>query len=50
LTERNKSQNEGIAVVVSNTAPDKLQDCLHGLLKEGLPDTFELAKTVPNKA
>lgn len=45
-----KAANEGIAVVVSNTAPDKLQNCLNDLLKDGLPDAYELAKTVPNKA
>ncbi|MBI4641908.1 MAG: DEAD/DEAH box helicase [Candidatus Tectomicrobia bacterium] len=45
-----KAVNEGIAVVVSKASPDELQNCLLALLKEGLPDTHELARSVANKA
>ena len=44
-----KADNEGIAVVVVNTSPDEIWDCLRALLKEGLPDTCELARSVENK-
>lgn len=42
--------NRGIALVVANASPDTLQNCLQALLKEGLPDAYELAKTVVTKA
>lgn len=45
-----KAANEGVSVVAFNSSPDKLRECLRTLLKEGLPDTFELAKSVANKA
>lgn len=44
-----KAVNEGIAVV-ADTSPTDLNNCLSTLLKEGLPDTYELAKSVENKA
>jgi ATP-dependent Lhr-like helicase len=45
-----KAANEGVSVVVFNSSPDELASCLHALLKEGLPDTYELAISVANKA
>ncbi|MDD5106570.1 MAG: hypothetical protein PHC49_13235 [Desulfuromonadaceae bacterium] len=45
-----KAANEGIAIVVSNVTPDDVQKCLHALLKEGVPDAYELARSVANKA
>jgi ATP-dependent Lhr-like helicase len=45
-----KAANEGIAVVVFNSSTDELKSCLRTLLKEGLPDTYELARSVTNKA
>ena len=45
-----KAMNEGLAILVSNTTPGELRNCLQSLLKEGMPDTYELAKIVPNKA
>lgn len=45
-----KAVNEGIAIVVTNSSPDDLQKCLCSLLKEGLPDAHEVAKSVANKA
>lgn len=45
-----KAANEGISVVVFNSSPDELRDCLHALQEEGLPDACELAKSVANKA
>jgi ATP-dependent Lhr-like helicase len=45
-----KAVNEGIAVMVANVTPNDLKSCLHLLLKEGLPDTYELARSVENKA
>jgi len=45
-----KSMNEGVAILVANTSPDELQNCLQALLKDGVPDAYELARTVANKA
>jgi len=45
-----KAANEGIAIVVNNSSPDEVQNCLRALLKEGLPDAYELARSVANKA
>lgn len=45
-----KAINEGIAILVANSSPDDLRNCLRGLLKEGMPDAFELARSVINKA
>jgi ATP-dependent Lhr-like helicase len=45
-----KAVNEGIAIVVLNVSPDGLRNCLDTLLKEGLPDAYELARSVANKA
>jgi ATP-dependent helicase Lhr and Lhr-like helicase len=45
-----KAVNEGIAVLVANTSPDELRNCLRTLLKEGVPDAYELARSVANKA
>lgn len=35
--------------VISNSSPDEVQKCLRALLKEGLPDAYELARSVVNK-
>jgi ATP-dependent Lhr-like helicase len=45
-----RAMNEGIAILVANTSPDELRNCLQALLKEGVPDTYELARKVANKA
>jgi ATP-dependent Lhr-like helicase len=45
-----KAANEGIAIVVTNVSPDEVQKCLCALQKEGLPDAYELARSVVNKA
>ena len=45
-----KAANEGIAIVVNNTSPDEMQKCLHVLQKAVVPDTYELARFIPNKA
>lgn len=45
-----KAVNEGIAIVVSSASPDELENCLRALLKEGLPVTYELARSIANKA
>lgn len=45
-----KAANEGIAIAVFNALPDQLKDYLASLVKEGLPDSLELAKSVANKA
>ena len=45
-----KAENEGVAIVALNVSPDQLQSCLHALLKDGPPDTLELARSVANKA
>lgn len=45
-----KASNEKIAIVVLNVTPDQLRNCLSALLKEGQPDTLELALSVENKA
>ena len=45
-----KAANEGIAIVVSSSLPDEVQNCLRTLLKDGLPDAYELARSVDNKA
>lgn len=45
-----KTANEKIAIVVLNATPDQLRNCLSALLKEGRPDTLELARSVGNKA
>ncbi len=45
-----KAANEGIAIVVTNVSPDEVQKCLCALQKEGLPDVYELARSVVNKA
>lgn len=45
-----KAAHEGIAIVVNSTSPDEVQNCLCALLKDGLPDAYELARSVANKA
>ena len=45
-----KAANEGIAIVVNNSSPDEIQKCLCALQKERLPDVYDLARTVANKA
>jgi len=45
-----KAKNDGIAITVSNTSPEDLQECLLELLKVGLPDAYKLARSVVNKA
>jgi ATP-dependent Lhr-like helicase len=45
-----KAANEGIAIVVSNVTPEEVQKCLRALQKEGVPDAYELARLVVNKA
>lgn len=45
-----KATNEGIAIVIYNSSPDEVQKCLCALLKEGLPDSYKLARSVANKA
>lgn len=45
-----KAMNEGVAILVANTSPEELWNCLQMLLKEGVPDAYELARTVANKA
>lgn len=45
-----KAANEGIAIVVKNASPDEVRNCSRVLLKEGLPDAYELARSVANKA
>jgi ATP-dependent Lhr-like helicase len=45
-----KAINEGVAILVANTSPDELRNCLLLLLKEGMPDAYELARMVANKA
>lgn len=42
--------NEGISVEVSHSSMDELRSCLHTLFNEGLPDIYELARSVANKA
>jgi len=42
--------NYGIAIEVSKISPNELQSCLRALLTEGLPDAYELARSVVNKA
>lgn len=42
--------NEGIAVAVMNSSLDELSACLRGLQKAGLPDTYQLARSIENKA
>ncbi|RII26759.1 MAG: DEAD/DEAH box helicase [Geobacter sp.] len=45
-----KAVNEGVAVVVGNTSLDELKNCLGELQKSGVPDAYELAISVLNKA
>lgn len=45
-----KAMNEGVAILVSNSSPEEVRDCLRQLLKEGVPDAYELARSVANKA
>jgi len=45
-----KAMNEGVTVLVANSSPEKVQDCLEQLLKDGVPDAYELARSVANKA
>lgn len=45
-----KAANEGISIVVNSSSPDEVQNCLRALLKEGLPDAYDLARSVANKA
>ena len=45
-----KAINEGIAILVNNASTDDVQKCLCVLLKEGVPDAYELARSVVNKA
>ncbi len=42
--------NYGIAIEISGVSQNKLQSCLRALLTEGLPDAYELARSVANKA
>lgn len=44
-----RAVNEGVVVVIANTSPDDIMNCLQELLREGVPDAYELAKTVANK-
>lgn len=44
------ANNYGIAIEISSVSPNKLQSCLRALLKEGVPDAYELARSVANKA
>jgi ATP-dependent Lhr-like helicase len=50
LSKGIKAVNQGIAVVVANTSPDELQNCLRMLMADGLPDVNELARAVINKS
>lgn len=43
------AENEGIAIMVTNTSSDELYDSLCTMRQEGRPDTFYLARSVPNK-
>ena len=45
-----KAINEGIAILVNNASTDDVQKCLCVLLKEGVPDAYELARSVANKS
>ncbi|EKD37903.1 MAG: hypothetical protein ACD_75C00946G0001 [uncultured bacterium] len=45
-----KAANKGIAIAVTNASPDEVQKCLRALQKEGVPDVYELARSVANKA
>lgn len=45
-----KAMNEGVSVVVSQTSADEVRNCLVGLIQEGVPDTYGLARLVANKA
>lgn len=45
-----KAINEGVAVVVGNASLDELESCLRELKKGRVPDAYELAMSVLNKA
>jgi len=45
-----KTVNEGIAIVVMKSSAEELTNCLRILKNEGVPDAFELAKSIGNKA
>lgn len=45
-----KAANEGIAIAVFNSSLDEIQNYLTLLVKEGLPDTNKLAKSILNVA
>lgn len=45
-----KAVNEGIAIVVINSSAEELTNCLRRLKNEGMPDAFELARSIGNKA
>lgn len=42
--------NYGIAIEIPRVSPNELQNCLGDLLTEGIPNTYELARSVANKA
>ena len=44
------ANNYGIAIEISSVPQNKLQSCLRTMLKEGVPDAYELARSVANKA
>lgn len=44
-----KAVNEGVAIVITNALSDEVQNCLRALLKEGVPDAYELARSIVNK-
>jgi ATP-dependent Lhr-like helicase len=45
-----KAVNEGIAVVVMNSSTEELTHCMKALKKEDVPDAYELARSIGNKA
>lgn len=45
-----KAVNEGIAIMVGNSSLEELNSCLLELQKAGVPDVYELARSVLNKA
>ena len=42
--------NYGVAIEISSVSPNELQSCLRDLLREGVPNPYELARSVANKA
>ncbi len=45
-----KAVNEGIAIIVIQSSAEELTNCLRVLINEGVPDAFELAMSIDNKA